>query len=78
MGVGAGSLPGEGSKWMCGLRVWHYMLLASLHNSLQQFIQAWFYTVYDEISWSHPNSVPSSVLVPPRGLSSTCSTQVVQ
>lgn len=49
-GDGGEDLSGEGSKWMCGLRVWYYMLLGSRRNSIKQFIQAWFYTVWSEIS----------------------------
>lgn len=49
-GWGWGVLSGEGSKWMCGLCVWYYMLRGSLRNSIKQFIQAWFYTVCNEIS----------------------------
>lgn len=48
--LGGGDLSGEGSKWTCGLHVWYCVLLSSLYNSMKQFIQAWFYTVCNEIS----------------------------
>lgn len=50
--------------------VWYYAVCHwpkdGHYDCIKPFIQAWFYTVCDEILWSHPNSVPSSVFSPPK------------